>query len=287
MKQENKLAIFILCHENPNDVKTYKALRRYGYTRDDYFIVLDDEDTTIEEYVKNFGKEHVVTFSKDEIAKEFDEMDNNGNRSCVVYARNACFKLAKQLGYTYFIELDDDYIEFQFRYIDNGKLRLVYPNNLDKVFDCVLDYYINTPSIKSLAFAQCGDLIGGSDAYNRKFLRKAMNSFICSTERPFKFNGRINEDVNTYCLEGSRGNLFCTIMDLIINQTDTQTNNKNGMTSIYSDTGTYRKSFYSVMCCPSFVKISMMGQNYFRIHHNIKWNNAVPKIISSRFKKER
>ena len=55
--------------------------------------------------------------------------------------------------------------------------------------------------------AQGGDFIGGAKSLNfrKGILRKAMNTFICDTERPFTFVGRINEDVNTYVTLGSRG----------------------------------------------------------------------------------
>ena len=51
------------------------------------------------------------------------------------------------------------------------------------------------------------------------------------------------------------------------------------MTDVYLDYGTYVKSFFSVMYNPSSVKISHIGKHK-RIHHQINWNNAVPKIIS-------
>lgn len=286
----DNFAVFIICHEKPDDCKTYNSLQKYGYTKDHWYIVLDDEDKCIKQYKDRFGENKVLLFSKEEISKEFDEMDNDTNRKCIVYARNACFKLAEQLGYKYFIELDDDYIEFQYRYPEDDKLKLVYPVNLDMAFEYTLDYFIKTPQITTIAFAQGGDFIGGLQGanYNKKFLRKAMNSFICSVDRPFKFNGRINEDVNTYCLEGSRGNLFCTTVDLMVNQVDTQTHKGGGsMQDLYKGVGTYRKSFYTVLCCPSFVKVSIMGDNHYRIHHKINWENAVPKIISDKYKKEK
>ena len=48
-------------------------------------------------------------------------------------------------------------------------------------------------------------------------MRKAMNSFICSVDRPFQFVGRINEDVNTYVLLGSRG-VFLSILQIGLDQ---------------------------------------------------------------------
>lgn len=112
-----------------------------------------------------------------------------------------------------------------------------------------------------------------------------MNSFVCSTERPFKFIGRINEDVTTYTTLGSRGALFFTLPNACLHQLVTQ-QNKGGMTDAYLQSGTYIKSFYSVMYSPSCVKVHMMGDVNMRLHHQIKWANAVPKIIREELKKK-
>ena len=288
LKIYDDFVIFVLSHGNPNEVITVKSLLRHGYTGK-YYIVLDDEDKTIDEYKVNFGADKVLTFNKDSIAKTFDEFGKNlGDRKMVVYARNACFELARELGYTYFMELDDDYYEFDFRFDDNGKLRNLAPTNLDLVLEAFLDYYKSCPQIKSLCMAQGGDFLGGvggaSSQFHKRYLRKAMNTFICSVDRPFTFVGKLNEDVNTYCTLGSRGELFSTVVDVSVDQLDTQCKGGSGMSDAY-DMGTYAKSFYTVMCCPSFVKIGIVGNNHARIHHNVNWKHAVPRIVSDRFKK--
>ena len=114
--------------------------------------------------------------------------------------------------------------------------------------------------------------------------RKCMNSFICSTKRPFKFIGRINEDVNTYTHEQSKGLLMGTIPMVSLTQKTTQ-KNKGGMTDIYLDNGTYVKSFYTVIFSPSCCTIKPMGDTNKRLHHSINWENAVPKIIKETLKK--
>ena len=288
-KQEtlSDFVIFILSHSNPDGVLTVGALKKYGYTGK-WYIVLDDEDTTIDKYIQNFGQDRILLFNKQEVAKKFDRMDNADEMNTVVYARNACFDIAKCLGYTYFMEYDDDYYEFQFRYEEDGHLRALFPTNLDVVFESLLEYYISIPSMKSLCMAQNGDFLGGVDGshFKARWMRKAMNTFLCSIDRPFTFVGYLNEDVNTYCVGGQRGDLFATVMDVSINQTDTQQkDNSNGITGAYVGAGTYCKSFYTVMCCPSFTKIGIIGNNHARIHHNVDWKHAVPKIISDRYKK--
>ena len=110
-----------------------------------------------------------------------------------------------------------------------------------------------------------------------------MNSFLCSVDRPFQFVGRINEDVNAYCYFGNKGHLFMTVAQLRLEQKATQSN-AGGLTDIYLGSGTYVKSFYSVLYNPSSVKVRLMGQSNKRLHHSINWDATVPKIISEKFK---
>jgi hypothetical protein len=111
-----------------------------------------------------------------------------------------------------------------------------------------------------------------------------MNTFFCSTERPFKFVGRINEDVNTYTRMGQIGKLVLTVTDVSITQTTTQ-KNAGGMSGVYIDGGTYLKSFYSVLFSPSCVTINAMGDTHKRIHHNVHWRYCAAQILNERYKK--
>jgi len=63
--------------------------------------------------------------------------------------------------------------------------------------------------------------------------------------------------------------------------------NAGGLTEIYLDLGTYTKSFYSVMYAPSCVKISEVGTNDKRIHHQVSWKHTVPKILDEQYRKPR
>jgi hypothetical protein len=284
---ENKdFAVFILTHGRPDNVITYHTLKTSGYTGKIY-IVIDNEDKSAEKYYENFG-DKVIMFDKKAIAKTFDEADNFEDRRAIVYARNACFEIAKDLGITYFVQLDDDYTKFDYRINSKGN----YPSGhfkikkIDKVLDIMLEFYKTIPA-KTIAMSQGGDFIGGSqnpNATNPKLKRKCMNSFICSTERPFKFNGRINEDVNTYTRNASVGDIFLTVPIVSLTQGQTQSND-GGMTDIYLDKGTYIKSFYSVIFQPSSVKVALMGDKNMRLHHRVSWKHTTPVILEEKYKK--
>jgi len=272
----NEFCVFILTHGRPDNIKTLSTLKKCGYTGKIYFIV-DNEDSTMDTYIQKYG-DSVKVFDKKAMADEVDEGNNFDNRKVIIHARNYCFKIAKELGIKYFIQLDDDYYYFGYRYDTGAKII----KNLDRVFEIMLDYY-KQADITSIAFSQGGDHIGGFSGIMLK--RKCMNSFICSTDREFQFVGSINEDVNTYTILGSRGKLFFTFTNIQLDQKDTQSQD-GGMTNAYSLTGTYVKSFHSVMMHPSSVKISMMNASNPRLHHSIKWANTTPMIIDDKYKKQ-
>lgn len=275
----NDFCVFILTHGRPDNVYTYNALIRAGYTGKIY-IIIDNEDKTADEYYKIFGKK-VIMFDKQKIAKSIDEGDNFNDRRAIIYARNACFNIAEKLKYKYFIELDDDYTLFRYGQFEN-KLKTLSIKTLDSILINMLNYY-KSINAKSIAMFQGGDFIHGVPQDSPKF-RKCMNTFICSTERPFTFNGRINEDVNTYTNLGGRGELFLSIIGIRIEQKDTQ-KTKGGMADTYLDNGTYIKSFYTVMYSPSCAKVKLMQSKHPRLHHSISWNNTVPMIINEKYKK--
>jgi len=286
MIMENKdFAVFILTHGCANKVVTYNTLLKCGYNGD-IIILIDNEDKQAKEYKNKFG-DQVHIFDKAAIAKKFDVGDNFNDKAAVVFARNACFDIAKKLGYKYFMQLDDDYTTFAYKFDESLTYHQYEIRNLDRIFDIMLKFYKNNPNVFDFAMAQNGDFIGGADSTkirkNITLWRKCMNTHILSTERRFDFVGKINEDVNTPIILGAIGKLFLTIPLLTICQIQTQANT-GGLTDIYLERGTYIKSFYSIMYNPSCVKIYLMGEAHKRLHHKVKWNNAVPKILNEKYK---
>ena len=269
--------VFVLTHGRPDNVVTVKTLEKCGYTGRLYLVV-DDEDSTIERYRANFGAERVIVFDKKAEADACDEGNNFDERRTITMARNACFGIAEQLGVTHFVELDDDYYYFGRRFEEGAKKI----TDMDLAFASLLRFYTSA-NITSIAFAQGGDHIGGFSGVKLK--RKCMNSFMCSTGRPFRFVGAMNEDVNTYTTLGSRGAVFFTFTPLQLDQKDTQSQG-GGITAMYQRFGTYCKAFTTVMMMPSAVRVSMMRSKTPRIHHTIDWGRAVPCIVPERYRRE-
>jgi len=282
--KEKDFAVFILTHGRANTMVTYRALLKAGYTGKVYFII-DNEDKTAEDYINKYGKSNVIIFDKLKESKTTDSGDNFNNRKAIVYARNACFEIAKNLGVKYFLQLDDDYTDFRYKFNAKGEYGNWPIKNIDNILDILLDFYKKIPA-KSIAMAQGGDFIGGGESSMSilKLRRKCMNTFLCSTERPFKYCGTMNEDVTTYTKLGSNGFLFFTLTNVAINQLATQSVT-GGMTEVYKEGGTYIKSFYSIMYHPSSITVKLMGTEHKRLHHSVKWVNTVPLILNEKYKK--
>lgn len=152
MMKNNDFVVFILTHGRADRVITYNALRKSGYTGR-IVLVIDNEDVQSEAYIARYGKDNVRIFDKSAVAETFDE-GLKGDRRTIVYARNACFDIAEKSGFRYFMELDDDYEYFAWRFDDELKYLVSTPRikNLDRCFDILLDYYKGIPA-KSIAIS--------------------------------------------------------------------------------------------------------------------------------------
>lgn len=279
--------VLILSYDRPDNVPTLDSLKHHGYTGD-WYIVIDHEDD-IEPYEQAYGEERVIYFDKEDVIPEIDRGDNFDWRNCNMYARNRSFQIARDLGYDYFMLLDDDYEYFQQRfapdmtYGPDGPLKL---QNLDQYIGYAVEY-LERAGLDTICMAQGGDFIGGKNATfadGVKTKRKAMNTFICRSDAPYRFLGSLNEDVNTYVREQQLGKLFLTANIASVDQEATQQED-GGLTDIYLSQGTYVKSFYSVLWSPSSVSLSLFKDRLDeRIHHRVDWRKSVPKIVPERVK---
>lgn len=278
---ENKdFAVFILSHGRADTISTYRALRDGGYTGRTY-VVIDNEDDQEELYRQKFGDD-IIQFDKRDYLEKTDLGDLDTDRRIGVFARNFIQDEAKRLGYKFHLQLDDDVHGFTYRFAQGKVLRALHCSHLDEVFSGMVEYMKETP-ITSLSFALSAYNMGGVDGSIKEGMtRKTMTTFLMRTDDVQYFHMRMNDDITTSLINGMRGKLYYSYLPIEVEVDKTQVK-AGGMTDIYQKNGTYRKSFYSVMCCPSCVKVSAMGITDYRIHHTISWNNAVPKLLSERW----
>lgn len=271
--------LFILTYKRPDNQITLRNLQKLGY-RGRVLLVVSDNDPELDRYIENYG-DMVYVFNKEKAVEELGiDLGNNFNEyDGILVPRGYCFKIAKELGYPFFIEFDDDYRYFAYRYEENSKLKTI--EDLP-CFTEIINAYVNflkKTNVDTIAFAQGGDYIGGTESsmFKEKISRKAMNGFFLRTDKYLEFKGILNEDVNCYVTNGMRGKILITPCEISLGQMETQSQT-GGLTDTYSG-NTYVKSFYSVMYSPSNVKISAMGVNKYRIHHKVLKNQTYPKIL--------
>lgn len=278
--ESKDFAVFILSHGRADTITTYKALRDGGYTGRTY-VVIDNEDDQEDLYRQKFGDD-IIQFDKRDYLEKTDLGDLDTDRRIGVFARNFIQDEAKRLGYKFHLQLDDDVHGFTYRFAQGKVLRALHCSHLDEVFSGMVEYMKETP-ITSLSFALSAYNMGGVDgSINEGMTRKTMTTFLMRADDIQYFHMRMNDDITTSLINGMRGKLYYSYLPIEVEVDKTQVK-AGGMTDIYQKNGTYRKSFYSVMCCPSCVKVSAMGITDYRIHHTISWNNAVPKLLSERW----
>ena len=204
----DSFAVFILTHGRADNVVTMKTLKKGGYTGR-WYMLIDNEDEQKDDYIAKFGADHVIIFDKQAAYGRADTMDIFNDHRAIIYARNESWRIAKELGLTYFLMLDDDYKSIDYRYADGDALRYKAVKDFDRIFEDMLDF-LDVSGAETVAFAQGGDFVGGVKGgnYKKGLLRKAMNSFFCRTDKPIQFRGTMNEDVVTYTTLSSRGRLF-------------------------------------------------------------------------------
>lgn len=281
---EKRFAIFILSHGRADTLSTEHVLREQGYTGE-IFIVIDDEDEQEDLYRRRFG-ENVIQFNKLQYFNSTDTGDLDKGRKVGVFARNFIQDEAKRRGYKYHLQLDDDVTIFDVRWEEKGILRGTKCKDLDRYMEAMCEFMDCSPQITALSFGCTGYLMGGTtgSTWKQKLPRKAMTTFFLRSDDINYFTLRMNDDITTSALNTMRGKLYFTVVELEAHTVPTQ-QAKGGMTEAYKDSGTYRKSFYSVMAIPSAARITAMGVRDYRLHHEIQWNKCAPKILSDRWKK--
>lgn len=280
-----RFGVFILSHGRAKEIQTVEMLKRQNYTGD-WFVVIDNEDDQEPIYREKFG-DHIIQFDKIKEAETTDTGDLDDDRRVGVFARNAIQRIAREMGYKYHLQLDDDFSGLVYRRPTGSGNSLTQEKikDLDKFFESICGFLDGT-KVSWVSFGLSSDYLGG--AVNKRYCSglfpKTMGSFFMRADKPIKFVMRMNDDVTTCALNWPKGNICYTISRVMVETPATQ-KMKGGMTDIYMENGTFRKSFYSVMCCPSFAIIARQGITHYRIHHQFNWGNCVPRLLNQKWRK--
>lgn len=280
-----KFAVFILTHGRPNNQLTVKSLQDVGYTGDLYLVV-DDQDDTYDEYVRVWGADRVILFLKDYFIGNTDTGLHTPVPKFAVFARNAIEYIAKSMGYQTFLMLDDDITKLRIRLPHGDSLRSYQFNGhfgeiIDKAVDFVLDC-----DIACMGLGFCNLYIGGVGNFNKENPRQRLcaEAFIRNTAHPISWRLNMVEDLITSIDAAMNGDVWFQFLPIQCEIKMSEGAVDGGNSDVYRQLGMYRISFMPVIAYPSSNAVRLSKKSWASTTTPDK---CVPKILSSRYRKER
>lgn len=278
---KNRYAVFIITHGRANRQLTYKYFSKRNCT-DDVYLIIDDKDEQLNEYKSKY-KEKVIVFSKGDYKNKVDTLVNNPTLAHPVYARNAVYDIAKQLGYRYFFVVDDDIKRVVLRYVIEGNLKShVVNTELRYVLNYLVDFMIATKA-HLVGIPNVGAFIGGINSHHLKSgcIREVNNFYLCDTNKKIDFISTLHDDITTNLMLNNKGYFIISPM-LLMQKFDTNGNEKGGgMKDTYDKYGLYPMVFSAVVVAPNSIKVKP-NKDSFEIRRK---NRQYPLIISDKYKK--
>ncbi len=281
----NDFAVFITTHGRANNQITLNTLKTLGYTGDLY-LVIDDTDIQKDWYIEKYGVNNVLVFRKQLYVAKTDVCQPVPSYKAVVFARNAVEDFARNMGYKYFMVVDDDVTNLRLRYDVNGSLKSAKLTGcIDDILQCIVQY-IEETGVACVTFGFTNTYRGGV-ASVRKFTsrnRFCAELFIRNVAKPVRWRANFVEDLVTSIDLGIRGDVCLQFVPIQLELCMSEGTRQGGMSEAYNSIGKYK--FYSMpsMIYPNCVSVVFDGAKW---KTRTRAEYSVPKIISSRYRKEK
>ena len=279
-------AIFILTHGRPNTQLTYNTLMQTGYTGK-YYMVLDDTDATIQQYIDNYGPEHIIVFDKNHYINTSEVGTNTPSYKCILYAKNAAEDIAKALNLKAFVIADDDIHTFRFRYPEGDLLRSQPISiSMDRVAEAYVEFLIETNSA-AVGFGPTLCYFAGASIFDNdkvQTLRIPYNFTFRNTSIPVSWVSSYGEDVITDMIYSKVGQKWMVLPFVQFDCVAPGSGAEGGMADTYKSHSQFKLVMYDFMYLPASIKPLL--------HQGKKWvcgiqrTQSFPKIISESYKKE-
>lgn len=280
-----KFAVFILTHGRPHNQLTVKSLQDVGYTGE-WYLVVDDQDNTFEEYVKVWGADRVILFNKDYFILNTDTGLHTPVPKFAVFARNAIEYIAKEMGYKTFMMLDDDITKFRIRLpVGNSLKSFQFTAQFDSIIENSVDYVLNC-DIACMGLGFCNLYIGGVENFRKENPRQRLcaEAFIRNTSHPISWRLNMVEDLITSIDAAMSGDVWFQFLPIQCEIKMSEGAVDGGNSDVYRQLGMYRISFMPVIAYPSSNAVRLGKKTWASTTTPDK---CIPKIISSRYRKER
>lgn len=276
-------AIFICTHGRPNKQLTLQSLLNAGYTGR-YYLVLDDTDETVQQYIDNFGTEHLIVFDKNHYINTSDTGSNKPVYKCILYAKDAVEDIARALNLKTFILADDDIVKLRFRTVRDSKLCTDDVNALNDVLEAYIEYMLKS-DIATLGFGNSYIYIGGVGALNPRNLsnrRFTYNFILRNVSHEVCWYSEMNEDSITPILSAHKGQVWLQLPFVQFDMEACQAGAEGGMSDVYANMNKFKQYAHFLLYVPSGVR---MIERFGKTTHTFDRALTFPKIISSNYRR--
>ena len=284
-------AIFICTHGRPDRQLTLNALLNCGYTGKVY-LVLDDTDITIQQYIDNFGSDMLLIFNKNHYINTVNTSMSHPYYKCILYAKCAVEDIAKNMELSAFVIADDDLTGFSLRYPIGTSLKRFKIRSIDEILTLYIDYLLTT-NTSILGIGHGGTYFGGVSVFDDSTMSKLINlgvpyNFIFrNVSIPISWTSAFGEDDVTNNANSIIGNVVSVLPFMQLSIVPSGSKSEGGMQEVYVTENRFKLMFYIFLHNPTSVKLVIKRQ--FGV---VQWdilrnrNNVCPKIMSESYRKE-
>lgn len=271
--------IFIPSYKRADNLKTVKYFNAIGWEMGKIHVVIDSEADDKDDYQKTCDKYgcllHVV--DTEEARRRYDFVYNRSNdaRTAALF-RNMFYDLAEDLNIPFYIVIDDDTNNYQYRPYGIYK-RMATLNDLLIVFDEVKDMMVKR-HIGYFGLSQTGDMISGRE--ERLIRLKVMNTTFVNTKYVYRpKRGIMDEDTSCFVTVMNEGYFIASMASGVVLQQTPSAKAKGGLTDVYKSEKLFKKAILTPIQFPSAIKAEKQIMNGNRLHHRVNYKYLMPKIV--------
>lgn len=279
-------AIFICTYGRPNNQSTFNYLRKQGYTGRIY-LVLDDTDSTIQQYVDNYSEDMILVFDKQHYIDTNDTGSIPPNFKTILYAKNAVEDVAIDLGLTAFVIADDDIKSFRLRTpINDTHLGSYRVDNMDEIISSYCEFMLDN-NFTALGFCNAVQYAAGIGVFDNDNIQKyrvPYNFVFRNAKYKLEWVSSFGEDIITAMEYGKVGYKMIDLPNVQFETIPPGKSLPGGMSGTYNSVSGFSLVFYYLMYNPSAMKIGIRKGEW---NERIQKNNIFPKIISSNYRKDK
>lgn len=267
--------LYIISKNRPNS-KTVKLLKELNINN--YFLVVQDDDKFLADYVENFGEDKILTYDRSKYESKKYNLDNLDSELTGAYpARNACLDLAKANNEKRFWLCDDDIYNFSIHDKLNKLVAIKDENKIKKILNTYSDIG------KKANIDKIGIGIHENFVTSRFGYYMNVNAFFNVDINSDYFKGRLGEDiVTTFLLYHNPENKYELKINLLKFRTDKPGSNKGGLHSEYEKFGIISRIKYTILINP-LDKIKLKQDKIITNAYD-SLEHIAPKIISDEWK---